>query len=277
MDAPISWPGCFYYARRTLPPGFTVRKRPMKIILLAAALSTVMAGLAGAARAADSSDATLSANAALVSDYRYRGISQTRLQPAVQLGADYAAASGWYAGAWASSITWTRDAGGSGSIEVDLYGGKRGELGGGVSYDAGLLGYLYPSNGLSRVSGFDNANTAEAYAQLGYGVATLKYSHSLTNLFGIPDSHGSGYLDLNLNFAVSEKTTLNLHAGRQRVRHVGSASYTGWKAAIAHEFGLATVTLAAVGTNASRTAYASPADGQFLGKRALLVSVGRSF
>lgn len=243
----------------------------MKITLLAAVLATTLSSLAYAA------DATVSANAALTSDYRYRGISQTRLQPAVQLGADYAASSGWYAGAWASSITWTRDAGGSGSIEVDVYGGKRGELGAGVSYDAGLLGYVYPSNGLSHVSGFDNANTAEAYAQLGYGVATLKYSHSLTNLFGVPDSHGSGYLDLNLNFAAGDKTTFNLHAGRQRVRHMGASSYTDWKAAVAHDFGIATVTLAAVGTNASRSAYASPADGQFLGKRALVLTVGRTF
>lgn len=247
------------------------------VILLAAAL----ASLAGAARAQDAAaaaePATASANLALTSDYRYRGISQTRLQPAVQAGADYAAASGWYVGAWASSITWTRDAGGSGTIEADIYGGKRGSFANGIGYDAGLLGYLYPSNGLSHVSGFDNANTAEVYAQLGYGVATLKYSHSLTNLFGIPDSHGSGYLDLNLNFAAGEKTSINLHAGRQRVRHVGSASYTDWKAAVAHDFGIATVTLAAIGTNASRTAYASPADGQFLGKRALQLTVGRSF
>lgn len=240
------------------------------VILLAAAL----ASLAGAARA---DEAGVTANAALTSDYRYRGISQTRLQPALQLGADYAAASGWYAGAWASSTTWTRDAGGAGSIEADLYGGWRGALANGVHLDAGLLGYVYPSNGLSHVSGWDNAHTFEAYAQLGYGVATLKYSHSMTNLFGVPDSHGSGYLDLNLNLAAGEKTTFNLHAGRQRVRHVGSASYTDWKAAIVHDFGPASVTLAAVGTNAGRAAYASPADGRFLGKRALVLTIGRVF
>lgn len=248
-----------------------------KTILLAASL----AGIAGAVHARQASDnaaeaATVSGNVALVSDYRYRGISQTRLQPALQAGADWAAPGGWYAGAWASSITWTRDAGGSGSVEADLYGGRRGELGG-VSYDLGLLGYLYPSNGLSRVPGWDNANSAEAYAQLGYGAATLKYSHAFTNLFGMPDTRGSGYLDLNLNFAASANTTLSLHAGRQRVRHLGTASYTDWKAAVAHDFGLATLTLAAVGTNASETAYASPANGKFLGKRALVVTLGRTF
>lgn len=252
-------------------------------ILLAASLAGI-AGAAHARQAIDDSEATVSANVsahvsanvAVVSDYRYRGISQTRLQPAIQAGVERVAASGWYAGAWASSIRWTRDAGGAGSVELDVYGGRRGKLGG-VGYDLGLLGYLYPSNGLSRVPGWDNANSAEAYAQLGYGLATLKYSHAFTNLFGMPDTRGSGYLDLNLDFAAGAKTTLSLHAGRQRVRHLGTASYTDWKAALAHDAGGATLTLAAVGTNADERAYASPANGKFLGRRALVVTLGRSF
>lgn len=256
----------------------------MKTILLLAASLASITGAVGAEQALDdtpdsgaTTSATISANAALVSDYRYRGISQTRLQPALQAGADYAAASGWYAGAWASSIAWTRDAGGSGSVELDLYGGRRGELGNGVSYDLGLLGYLYPSNGLARVPGWDNAHTAEAYAQFGYGAATLKYAHAFTNLFGMPGTRGSGYLDLNLNLPAGARTTLSLHAGRQRVRHLGTASYTDWKAAVAHDVGLAMLTLAAVGTNASERAYASPANGKFLGRRALVVTLGRTF
>lgn len=258
-----------------------------KTILLAASLATI-AGAVHARQAIDNTaeggaggggnvSGNVSGNVALVSDYRYRGISQTRLQPALQAGADWTAPAGWYAGAWASSITWTRDAGGSGSVEADLYGGRRGELGGGIAYDLGLLGYVYPSNGLARVPGWDNANTAEAYAQLGYGVATLKYSHAFTSLFGMPGTRGSGYFDLNLNFAAGEKTTWSLHAGRQRVRHLGAASYTDWKAAVAHDFGLATLTLAAVGTNAAESAYASPANGRFLGKRALVLTLGRTF
>lgn len=245
-------------------------------ILLAASLAGI-AGAVHARQAIDDSEANLSANVAVVSDYRYRGISQTRLQPAIQAGVERVAASGWYAGAWASSIRWTRDAGGAGSVELDVYGGRRGKLGGVVGYDLGLLGYLYPSNGLSRVPGWGNANSAEAYAQLGYGLATLKYSHAFTNLFGMPDTRGSGYLDLNLDFAAGARTTLSLHAGRQRVRHLGTASYTDWKAALAHDAGGATLTLAAVGTNAGERAYASPANGKFLSRRALVVTLGRSF
>lgn len=69
----------------------------------------------------------LSFNAALVSDYRYRGISQTRLAPALQGGADYTDdTSGMYAGTWLSTIRWTRDAGGGGDAEWDLYAGRVG-------------------------------------------------------------------------------------------------------------------------------------------------------
>jgi uncharacterized protein (TIGR02001 family) len=53
-------------------------------------------------------------NAAIVSDYRYRGVSQTRLKPAVQGGADYTNnPTGFYAGTPLSTIKWTKDAGGS--------------------------------------------------------------------------------------------------------------------------------------------------------------------
>ncbi|MFB9242635.1 hypothetical protein IV454_04890 [Massilia antarctica] len=242
----------------------------MKIAILAALLSVS----AQAASAADD----FSLNAALTSDYRYRGISQTRLQPALQGGADLVhKPSGWYAGAWASTITWTGDAGGGGKVELDLYGGKRGELAPGIAYDAGVLTYVYPSNKLGHIAGFANANTTEVYGQLGYGVALVKYSHALSNLFGYVDSQHSGYLDLAANPALGKGLVLNLHAGRQRVAHHGAASYTDYKIGITKEFGVASVALAAIGTDAGKAAYASPANGKFLGKRALLLTVGTTF
>ena len=103
--------------------------------LIALALGSV-SGLAQAQAAAPES--SLSFNVGAVSDYRYRGISQSRLKPAVQGGFDYADKSGFYVGAWASSIKWIKDAGGDASVEVDLYGGYKGALGV-VSYDLGFL------------------------------------------------------------------------------------------------------------------------------------------
>lgn len=216
----------------------------------------------------------LSFNAALTSDYRYRGISQTRLQPALQGGADITSAdSGWYAGAWASTISWTRDAGGAGRMELDVYGGKRGQLAASVNYDVGVLTYIYKG----RIPGQAKPDTSEIYGQLGLGPATLKYSHALTNLFGFADSKNSGYLDLSANLDAGHGLTLNLHAGRQRVRNHRDADYTDWKLGVTRDFGYASAQLAVIGTNAAKSAYTSPANGKFLGKTALQLTASRTF
>jgi uncharacterized protein (TIGR02001 family) len=217
-------------------------------------------------------------NAAVTSDYRYRGISQTRLQPAVQVGTDYTNnPTGFYAGAWASTIKWIKDAGGDSNIELDIYGGKRGNISDDLTYDVGVLTYVYASNDMGSVAGFANANTTELYGQLGYGPAYIKYSSSVTNLFGFVDSKNSGYLDLGVNVTLSEGLTLNLHAGHQTVKNNSAASYDDWKIGITKDFGVVVAAVAMIGTNADKSAYASPANGKFLGKNALVATLSKTF
>lgn len=249
----------------------------MKTLLCIAGLACAV--LCHAARAEQGVfEHQLGFNAAVTSDYRYRGISQTRLQPAVQGGVDYVHTStGLYAGAWLSSIKWTSDNGGNGHIEADITAGKRGALGETLSYDVGVLGYLYPGNGLGRLDGLANANTAELYGQLAHGPAYIKYSHALTNLFGFVDSRHSGYLDMGANIEVGQGVVINLHAGHQRVRNLSAASYTDWKLGLTRDFGFATLALAYIGTNAHRSAYTSPAQGKFLGRDTLLLTLSKTF
>jgi uncharacterized protein (TIGR02001 family) len=228
--------------------------------------------------AATATHAQTTCNLGAVTDYRYRGISQTRLDPAVQGGADWTnAATGWYAGTWLSSIRWTKDAGGGGQVEWDVYGGRRGDLGGGFAYDVGLLGYVYPGNGLGGVPGYADANTGEAYAQVGRGPVYVKVSSALTNLFGVVDSRYSSYLDMGANIDAGNGVTIVLHGGRQHVQHSANASYTDWKAGVAKAWGPTTATLAWVTTNAAPAAYTSAANGRFLGRGALVLSVVRTF
>ena len=249
----------------------------MKKLMLATALAALFSGTAAHAEEAKP-DNEVSFNAAVTSDYRYRGISQTRLKPAVQGGADYISnPTGFYVGAWASTIKWTKDAGGDGDVELDIYAGKRGELVKDVSYDVGVLTYVYPSNGLSGVPGFVSANTTEVYGQLGYGPAYIKYSHAVTNLFGFVDSKKSGYVDLGANIDAGNGVTANLHVGHQEVKNSSAASYTDWKIGATKDFGIVTGALAVIGTNASESAYASPANGKFLGKTALLLTISKTF
>ncbi len=249
-------------------------KSAMKKILLSA-LATVAGFTSITTLAADDS---VSFNAAVTSDYRYRGISQTRLDPAIQGGVDYTDSdSGFYAGAWASSIKWIEDAGGNANVEVDLYAGKRGNFTESFTYDVGVLTYVYPDNQLADVPGFENADTTEIYGQLGSGVAYVKYSHALTNLFGFVDSKNSGYLDLGANISLTKTLTLNLHAGHQEVENNSIASYDDWKIGVTQDFGFCTLSIAGIDTNAEEAAYSSPANGKFLGKDALVATIAKVF
>lgn len=239
---------------------------------LAAAITLALASLgATSARAEDAKpDNEVSFNAAVTTDYRYRGISQTRLKPALQGGADYVNnPSGFYAGTWLSTIKWVKDAGGDGNIEWDIYGGKKGEIAPGISYDVGGLYYFYPSNSLAV-----SANTFELYGQLGYGPGYIKYSHSTTNLFGFSDSKGSGYLDIGANVEISTGLVLNLHAGHQRVKNNSGSSYTDYKVGVTKDFGICSVALAAVYANTD--AYFGP-NGKNLAKTGAVLTVSKTF
>lgn len=242
----------------------------MKKLILASAVIAAFSG--SIAHAQDKKpDHEVSFNAAVTSDYRYRGISQTRLKPALQGGADYTHnPTGLYAGTWLSTIKWIKDVpGGDASIEWDIYAGKRGEIVPDVSYDVGVLRYQYPSNNLNP-----SANTTEIYGQVGFGPAYIKYSHSTTNLFGFVDSKKSGYLDVGANLDIGNGYTLNLHAGHQKVKNNSPFSYTDWKVGVTKDFGVVIGALAVIGTNNDN--YVGP-NGKNLGNNRLVATVSKTF
>ena len=150
--------------------------------------AAVMAGsMAAPSVYAEDGPHTFSANVAMVSDYRFRGMSQNDETIAIQGGFDYAHDSGFYAGTWASSLDWQDGAAGSDdtTIEVDLYAGFGGDIGdSGFGYDVGVLRYMYPN----AASGTDY-DTTEVYGSLSYSyfTASLAYSNEL-NFLGADDS-----------------------------------------------------------------------------------------
>jgi uncharacterized protein (TIGR02001 family) len=217
--------------------------------------------------------ADLAFNAGVVTDYRYRGISQTRLKPAVQGGVDFSN-GGFYLGAWASTIKWIDDFGGDAKVEIDLYGGYKGSLSADLSYDVGVLGYIYPSNGLNP-----SANTTEIYGALTFGPATLKYSHALTDTFGNLDSKNSYYLDLSATFDLGGGLMLTPHVGYQKIKgpFAGPGSYTDYALTLSKDFSGIVVSGAIVGTDADKTFYSSPVNGKELGKATLVLGVKYNF
>jgi hypothetical protein len=197
----------------------------------------------------------VTANVTVVSDYRYRGLTQSNFKPAIQGGFDYAHESGFYIGNWNSSISWISDGYGaygypstktvSAPVEMDFYAGFKKELiGEGFATDVGVLQYYYPTSGFpsmnlprnsshnannatlsaagTRQSAGVSPNTTELYAaqNFAFGPTTgfIKFSYAVTPIFGIYNSAGSYYPDLTVNHDTGfSGITLNAHVGYQKV------------------------------------------------------------
>lgn len=232
-------------------------------------------------------DFTLSYNVGATTDYRYRGISQSAKKPAVQGGVDFAMKNGLYAGAWASTITWIKDSTANpnntkGPLEVDLFGGYKGEFSKDVAYDVGALQYWYVGNTLKNASA--NADTLELYGAVTVGgIATAKYSHSLTNLFGaaVPGTHSknSGYLDLSATFDVGNGWSIVPHLGHQNIKNF--TSYKDYSLTVNKDIDGLVLSAAFIGTNIkSKTGAPATLPGsgtKDLGKDGVVLSIKKTF
>ncbi|UJJ60033.1 TorF family putative porin [Rhodanobacter denitrificans] len=231
------------------------------------------------ARAGDAPASRWLGSAGVVSDYLFRGLSQTDRRPAVQAGVEFDHAGGGYVGGWGSNVSWLADASTStapisSSVELDLYAGWRGDVGGGWSWDAGLYRYQYPG---SYPRGFTRPHTTEGYAALAWKSVSLKYSYAFTDLFGYAGSRHSGYLDLSWSREFAPGWLLNAHVGHQHVANVPGTSYSDWKLGVTRNFGSGwSLALGYCDTDARRAAYTN-ARGHYLGGATAVLSVARSF
>jgi uncharacterized protein (TIGR02001 family) len=231
---------------------------------------------APAAAPAPTPEHTFAYNAALSSQYIYRGLSQSNYRPAFSAGVDYTHASGFYAGVWASSITWLRDFGiSSGRVEIDTYLGFKKPVGD-VTLDFGYLRYNYPG---SVSAGFTKPDTDELYIGASFREYTLKYSHGISNVFGTADSKNTGYIDLTAAWTLMDTVTLTAHVGHQKFKGPSSkdATYTDWKLEVGKDFGSGiTAALGYSGTNAD-SAFYKPPTKSFTGKDTVYAFVKYSF
>lgn len=260
-------------------------------------------GLGARASAEESADSphSFTANVALVSDYRFRGITQTYEDPAIQGGIDYVHRSGLYLGTWASNVSGNQYLGGNG-MEWDLYGGYKKALGD-VTLDLGLLYYYYPSARLPTANpagGTEKYDTVEAYVGASWKWFTAKYSYSLTDLFGVQestygavcdrngtdcfgaapgDSEGSGYFDLGASVPLRDNLTLAAHAGYQSVSGYGKLDYSDWKIGLVYDLHGFMLGAAWVDTDADDDwYYAGGSKGvRELGGSTAVLSVSRAF
>ena len=265
-----------------------MRKSLVTIAVLGTlALPTAVFAADAAPAAAPAPAYTISYNVGLYSQYIFRGLTQTDKKPALQGGVDFAHSSGFYLGAWGSNISWLEDDGlyKNSSLELDVYGGYANTIGDtGVGYNVGLLQYIYPGAKVAD-TGYDKAETTEAYAALSYKWAQAKISYGLTDIFGVQNSNGSYYAELNGNIPLGETgLTAIAHVGYQDFAGAGNnvLSYTDWKLGLSKSFASG-VTVGAyyTGTDSDRgddsAAGYVDASGTYLGKSAFTAYVSKAF
>lgn len=190
---------------------------------------------AAAPAAEPASPWTVTTNIGVVSNYYARGVSQSWNMPALQGGLDIAHSSGFYAGAWGSTISERTYVGAS--TEFDLYAGYNGSISAveGLGYTVGAIGYFYPGGGwdkydlLTAARGkktHEDFTTYEGNVGLSYKWLSAKASFTLGEWYGAnkdtgwsKSSSGTTYLELNAAVPLPVwDLTLVAHVGRLDVK-----------------------------------------------------------
>ena len=215
---------------------------------------------------------TLSGNLAVTNDYRFRGYTQTNFKPAVQGGIDLSHESGFYLGNWNSNVGWTTGT----SIEMDFYGGWKGDVGQGLELDLGVIQYVYPGADMAV-----SPNTTELYVGLGMGPASFKVYYAPSNYFGGADSKNTFYFDASGSIDLGDNWAIGLHAGYQTLKNAvdvdgnSLSGYFDYKAGISKDISGWVFDLSVVG--ASSDDFFLSTQGHPAGRVGALFSVSKGF
>ncbi|GGI95222.1 TIGR02001 family outer membrane protein [Shewanella hanedai] len=146
--------------------------------------------------------AEVSGEVSVTNDYRFRGVSQTAGDVALQAGIDWSHDNGFFAGAWASNVDFDEPDYNGPNIELDLYLGYYGELNDDLSYDITLYRYNYP--------GDSDLDYLEVSA--GIDVKGFRFAYWYTNDYGGSDLD-LHYTEANYSYEFYENWSLDLHYG----------------------------------------------------------------
>ncbi len=268
-----------------------------------------------AAAAAPAAPYTITSNVGMISDYTFRGISQTFREPALQGGFDFVHTNGLFLGTWASNVNGNAQYTNA-NMEWDLYGGYNGKINDDLGYTVGLIHVIYPG-GAAYNSGIPGTGPNEKWDTTEWNVAgtwkdlNVKYSRTLTDWYGInattgfspkmwavgdtavsgpsgattannatADSKGSGYLELNYSHEIAEKLVVSAHVGHQKIQNFDLLSYTDYKLGITKDIGGYVFGAAYTTTNATDNSLFDATNGvdkKNLRGGILAVSVTRTF
>ena len=255
-----------------------------KLLIVAVASAFALPGAVIAEEAA--SPHTITGNLSFVSDYSFRGLSQTLEEPAIQGGFDYAHSSGLYLGTWGSNVS--QSLYGPANMEWDFYGGWAKTFGD-FGVNVGALLYYYPGGEPAPGEKYD---TTEIYAGGSWKWISAKLSYAVTDFFGgnqttfpgafSDGSDGSMYIELNATYPINDAFSISAHIGQQTVEGTAPGvdlDYTDYKIGANYmwsgfNFGLAYKDTDAVEANYT---YFKGAESVFIGDAAVILSVGKTF
>jgi uncharacterized protein (TIGR02001 family) len=182
----------FHAAARTRHAAAQRVRRILRHLLLAA-LACV---------ASDSVRAQVSGQIALVSDYRWRGVSLTDEAPALQGSLSYDHASGLFAGLFGSNVELRP---GNGGLGVQAFGGYARRWRDDAAWDVGAVGYKFPRSEQGRSYDYLEAFAGVTVEQFG---ARMYVSN---DYYG--NGHRSAYATASLGLPLTPWLTLGVHVG----------------------------------------------------------------
>lgn len=175
-------------------------------------MKKTLTGLALALTMGNAFAAEVSGTVSFTNDYRFRGISQSAGDPAVQGSLDVGFDNGIYAGIWGSNVDFGD--GEDAKLEIDYYLGYGGDLTDDLSYDINLSYYTYPGNDTG------DYDYTEIIAGLYYGDLGLTFAFS-NDFFNTDES--AQYVALDYSYGLTDEISLDLHAGHSFGDYWGEA------------------------------------------------------
>ncbi len=231
----------------------------MKSIKLVASLALALSAVPFAAFAQEEAESPFSWELTAVSDYVWRGVSQSDENPTGQAGFTYTSPVGVYAGVWASGVDF---GGNKPDFEVDGFVGYNVDFSKSVNFDIMLNRYAYPDAGELNFNELITTTTfAEAYS------LTVAY----TDDFGGSETD-AWYVAGGASFGLPQDFSLDLGVGRSMFEDEYGEDYTDWSVGVSRNWGPVSAALAYIGTDGNgRDAFGELADSRVV----LTLSVGQ--
>ena len=231
----------------------------MKSIKLVASLALALSAVPFAAFAQEDAESPFSWELTAVSDYVWRGVSQSDENPTGQAGFTYTSPVGVYAGVWASGVDF---GGNKPDFEVDGFVGYNVDFSESVNFDIMLNRYAYPDAGELNFNELITTTTfAEAYS------LTVAY----TDDFGGSETD-AWYVAGGASFGLPQDFSLDLGVGRSMFEDEYGEDYTDWSVGVSRSWGPVSAALAYIGTDGNgRDAFGELADSRVV----LTLSVGQ--